>query len=160
MIKATDVEKLYIKNWWNCQNNCGKRFTPGMSFTPGFWPEIHHIYFRSQYTRKDRDWLWNLSLLCWECHKLLHNWKLRDLDKKLKDEADISKPVEERSTEKFQIKKNWLQIQFEENNKQIMKSYKKNKIDEFKEAHNWMTPAQFKRKENKDFFKNLIKNNR
>ena len=128
MIKSNTVKQLYIKSWWRCRY-CWQKFVVWMSYSLWFWPEIHHRYFRSQYRWKDRDDIWNLELLCGPCHKLLHNWKLKEFDRKLKQEADETKPKEIRSKEKIKIPKNSLQEKYKERQKQIQKEYNKRQKD-------------------------------
>lgn len=95
--------------------------------------ENHHIYWRSQYRKCDRDEAWNLAYLHRECHYAIHSNGDRALDTFLKRSADIRKPKNSRSTE--------ITKEFAYAKAKRKKEYKK-KIDRYKETHEGLSPSQ------------------
>lgn len=147
MIKTVDVKKVRSRSRWYCECWCGKKFDFYTEYTPWFWPELHHIYRRSEYRKKDRDQERNLALLYWPCHKSIHNWNF-NLDKVLKQEADERKPKKERTEDKV---KRWS----DDKTKALAKQQREKALDYYKKTHWWLSPDQFKRKKEKSFMNSL-----
>lgn len=100
MIHKTTIAKVLNR----CSNSCEGCNTTSKPL------EFHHIYFRSQYRKADRDEAWNLAALCHECHASIHDHGNTQLDQRLKGEADTRKPKSQRSTDP--IKKTQKPAQF------------------------------------------------
>lgn len=54
----------------------------------------HHCFYKSEYSKEDRNEAWNLVCICVDCHRILHfakdneeASKARNLDKRLKETA-------------------------------------------------------------------------
>lgn len=120
-----------------------------------FWPEVHHVWRKSQYKKDDRDEEWNLSLLYSECHKKIHNGDAWELDKRLKAEADIRKPPEERSKKKAHRKKIMYTGNMHKYDKQVARDMRVADIEYFKETHDWLTPSKYAYKQQKLYYNNL-----
>lgn len=120
-----------------------------IEYAEWFWPELHHIYRRSQYRWKDRDEERNLALMYWPHHKSIHNWNFK-LDAELKEQADKRKPVQNRANE---FVKRWA----DEKTKLLAKQQRDKALDFYKKTHWWLTPSQYKSRKEKKFFSNLRK---
>lgn len=127
-------------------------------YPEGFWPEFHHIYWRSVYKKDDRDEARNLSLLYWPHHKNIHNGDDHDLDKRLKAEADIRKPPEQRSNTKSKRNKIVYVGSMKKYDKKFARQKRMADIDYFKKNHDWLTPSKYAYKQKKLYFDNLKKN--
>lgn len=156
MIKAKDVKLLYARTKWFCECWCWKCFDLYRDYQAWFWPEIHHIYWKSQYRKSDRNELRNLSLLNAECHKNIHNGKSRELDKKLKSEADKRKPPELRSKTKLKTKPIfWCNLN--KYDKKIAQNIRLAWVEYFKKWHDWLTPSQYNYRKQKYFIDKMRK---
>ena len=114
--------------------------------------ERHHIYWKSQYRYDDRDEAWNWACLCRECHRSIHNWN-RELDQKLKAQADLRKPKEMRS--KTLLKNITRKQRQSEEQKAIVKQYKQKQLEEYKRRHWWLTPSQVNYRKQKEYYKKI-----
>ena len=123
-------------------------------FCTGRIKEIHHVYFKSEYNKEDRDERWNLAGLSIECHKegdlSIHTRRPNTkkniiLDKMLKSEADDRKPKEQRGTAKHP---DLLRVA-----RQRKKQYRK-KIDRYRAAHKGLCPSQVAYRQQKEWKKN------
>lgn len=157
MIKTKDVKLLYARTRWVCECWCWRYFDMYWDYADWFWPEIHHIYWKSQYRRNDRNDLWNLSLLYWPCHKKIHNGQNSELDKRLKQEADERKPVEERSTKKVFRKPAVYWWNLHKYDKKIAQEIRLAWIEYFKKEHEWLTPSQYNYRKQKSFIDKMKK---
>lgn len=157
MIKTKDVKLLYARTRWVCECWCWRYFDMYWDYSDWFWPEIHHIYWKSQYRKNDRNDLWNLSLLYWPCHKKIHNGQNSELDKRLKQEADERKPVEERSTKKVCRKPAVYWWNLHKYDKKIAQEIRLAWIDYFKKWHDWYTPSQYNYRKQKSFIDKMKK---
>lgn len=146
-ITQTTVKQVWIRSRWRCECWCLKQFDAYTDYPDWYGPELHHIYWRSEYRWKDRDEARNLALLYWPHHKTIHNGNFT-LDKELKAIADIRKPKEQRSTEYV---KRWAS----DATKQLAKQQREKALELFKEKHWWLTPSQYKAKNEKKFFTSL-----
>jgi len=115
--------------------------------------EIHHIYFKSEYNKEDRDERWNLCGLSISCHKegkkSIHarrpgTTKNIILDKILKGEADKRKPKDQRGTAKHP---DLLRVARQN------KRWRRKKIDAFKASHNGLSPSQVAYRKQKEWKK-------
>lgn len=147
-IKTKDIKAVRLRSRGYCECWCWKKFDMYTDYADWYWPELHHINFRSQYRAKDRDEERNLALLYWPCHKSIHNWN-KNLDQSLKAEAEERKPIYERSTEFI---KRW-----NPKDRDIAKKQREKAIEYYKSTHWWMTPTQYRSHKEKIFIKNLKK---
>ena len=148
MIKCSvDRKWVYKRAKWRCEW-CLKYVT-----YDGF--ERHHIYWKSQYRYDDRDEEWNWACLCRECHQSIHNWN-RELDAKLKSQADLRKPKEYRS--KTILRNVTKTSRVSDKEKQLAKEYKQKSLEYFKSTHWWLTPSQYQYRKQKEYYKNLLTN--
>lgn len=95
--------------------------------------ECHHIYWRSQYRKQDRDDLWNLAYICKQCHFEIHNGTDRRIDSYFKRCADKRKPTNERSSE---ISRDIV------NARKTRKNAYKRIIERYKENNAGLSPSQ------------------
>lgn len=103
-ITKSTREAVRARAWWRCECPwCDKILYIDL---PQWHPEagqLHHIYYRSEYRKSDRDQPWNLMLLCDDHHNGDKTWihggnvELREYSREL---ADRRKPKDQRSTEK------------------------------------------------------------
>ncbi len=145
MIKPEDIQALAKRSRGKCENpECNNQ-----------GQEIHHIYSKQQYNRADRDELWNLALLCIDCHKegkySIHARKPGTrknpfLDIYLKTLADKLKPKELRSKDKAPILIRLAKIRH---------NIYKQKIDSYRAMHNGLTPSKVAYRKQKEYKKNL-----
>lgn len=108
--------------------------------------ETHHIYWRSQYRKSDRDDVWNLANLCVACHYSIHSQANIKLDTYLKRSADIRKPTNQRSST---ISKDIL------NQRKARKTSYRSKIEAYKASHNDLSPSQVQYRQRKQYYANL-----
>lgn len=112
--------------------------------------DCHHIYWKSQYNKEDRDEAWNLSCACAEpCHYSIHSQGNTTLDKYLKALADKRKPKEERSKK---ITKDIIRQRV------FRKKIYSDKIQKFKDSHGGLSPTQIEYRKKKEFLKNIKRN--
>lgn len=152
MIHTKTVKEVYERTWWFCECWCWRHFVMDWDYSKGFWPEIHHRFFKSQYHKDDRDESRNLALLYWPCHKWIHEWKNRELDERLKHEADIMKPKEQRSIRKVRKKAMVYWWNFRKYDKKIAQEIRNAWVNYFKNTHDWLTPSQYQYKQQKIYF--------
>ena len=62
MISQKTITTIYDRSHMFCEA-CGRKQGA----------EFHHVFFKSAYFGKDRDWSWNLAFVCRECHNAIHN---------------------------------------------------------------------------------------
>ena len=139
-MKETTIQQLYKRSGRICENpQCSNKAL-----------EVHHIYFKSQYRMSDRNELWNIAYLCTDCHRGgrgIHNGSNTQLDKYLKELADIRKPKEQRSNQKVK----------DEAGKQRRKLARQRKIDSFRAMHDGLSPSQLIYKRQKEYLKSINK---
>lgn len=112
--------------------------------------EVHHIYWRSQYRKSDRDDPWNLATLCVKCHYSIHSEANIKLDKYLKLSADNRKPASLRSTTKHK--------DFSDQKRRRKLKYRMEK-EAFMLDHDGLTPGQVKYRQNKAYQASKLKLN-
>lgn len=139
-------------------NECGIEFVVWVRAPHLQARELHHIYFRSQYTWSDRNQKRNIAYLCPKCHRDNNYWVHglnKILDKKLKAWADIQKAPENRSNEKIKIIKkspSVLTIALKEERKEISKQQRKKYVEVFKKNNNWLSPTQVAYRKRKEYY--------
>lgn len=106
--------------------------------------EHHHVYWRSQYKRSDRDEAWNLSYICHRCHYAIHSGGDVGLDRELKAIADQRRPDQETDRTHRDITRA---------RRTRRKAYQK-KVENFKESHNGLSPSQVAYRNQKAYLKN------
>lgn len=124
--------------------------------------ELHHIYFRSQYKYNDRDRSRNLALLCVTHHRDNQygvHWCNKDLDRRLKAEADERKAPGERSKVKAILPKQKMPQapkpteEQKARNKEFAKKRHNEQIARYKSQNNWLTPSQVAYRRDKEYKK-------
>lgn len=121
--------------------------------------ELHHVYFKSQYKKNDRDESRNLALLCCTCHrgdKGVHGTN-KELDKQLKASADGLKPKEERSQEKVARVKHCQTDDEKQKARNFAKLRRQKQMDEFKQKNGGLSPSQLAYRKQKEFLSRIKK---
>lgn len=115
--------------------------------------ELHHVYFKSQYKKRDRDEPRNLVLLCTSCHRGDNgvHWTNKDLDNQLKLSADELKPQADRSQEKAIRIKHCQTDEQKQKSRDYVKMRQKQQMDNFKEKNDWLSPSQVAYRKQKEF---------
>jgi len=129
--------------WYDLDGTkCTVQFITGVKAPHPYAREKHHIYFRSQYKKSDRNEPRNSVYLCPKHHRHSLHWvhgQNKKLDKELKADADRLKPKEERNKEYFR------DIATKEKHKAI----RKHQAQIYKESHNWLSQSQVLYREQK-----------
>lgn len=168
MISELTTKIVWKRCWWKCEG-CWIVLVKWVYAPNPHAIEKHHIYFLSQYKRDDRDQDRNVAMLCPKCHRDNIIWVHggnSSLDRRLKREADIRKPLDKRSQVSVKKKpkkvstvvvvKNVLPKRQNVNwkltpaQKQIKKDRDNMMLEKYKESHDWLTPIQFRYKMWKD----------
>jgi hypothetical protein len=127
MISHETIKEVRNRSRGRCENPLCKNTNKHKYF------EHHHIYWKSQYEKQDRDEAWNLAYICRECHFEIHNGTDRRIDTYLKRSADIRKPKNLRVHE---VSKDILRARIARKN-----SYKRN-IERYKKNNSGLSPLQ------------------
>ena len=126
MITKQAIDEVFERSDGRCEN-------PSCQHIGNYKYEHHHIYWRSQYNKSDRDEAWNLAYICQRCHTSIHVTGNRELDQYLKQCADNRKEREKRSNK---ISKDILRA------RQARKNSYKRTIESFKKKNEGKTPSQ------------------
>lgn len=112
--------------------------------------ENHHVFFLSKYKKRDKDYKRNRRRLCFICHRDAIKWVHglnKQLDMELKEEALMFKamkaPIRRKKSKK--IKK----AQYSQDNKAKNQAYNESIKERFKEKHEWLSPSQWKYRQDK-----------
>ena len=159
MVTKTIALKVRARDLFKCRG-CWKTIVFWSDSLLTKW-DIHHVYFKSQYKRKDRDDLRNLVLLCIDCHTWpngIHGMN-RELDRKFKAESDILKPPAERTKDKVTRRKYHSTEAQKETSREYAKQRRERQLRKFRKEHDWYTPNQRAYRQQKEYFKSLDKKN-
>lgn len=120
--------------------------------------ERHHIYFRSQYKKDDRNGTWNWACLCKECHYSIHSLWNKQLDSYLKNLADTKKPKDQRSEKNIYIPKKKTTEDQKQKTRLLAKSQRQKSLQDFKDKNWWLSPSQVQYQRQKLLQKGIKKN--
>lgn len=126
MITNETIQEVATRSMGRCEN-----FECRVSLQMGY--ENHHIFWRSQYRRSDRDDSWNIAALCRDCHRSIHYSGNVTLDKNLKLIADRRR---DRSKEVGNIHRDIVRARV------VRKNAYKRSIERFKNSHEGLSPTQ------------------
>lgn len=142
-ITKTTREAVWRRAMWMCEAPwCHKVLYINL---PQWHPEagqLHHIYFRSEYRKSDRDQERNLLLLCNDHHNCDKVWihggntELREYSRGL---ADRRKPKDQRSAEKCEAPAS----------REYARKIRKKQRDDYKEKHGGKSQRQVARAKRK-----------
>lgn len=154
-VKQITIREVYDRAKGFCECWCWKRFELNGEYADGFWWEFHHIYWKSQYKKSDRNESRNLSFLYWQHHLAIHNGQAHELDERLKREADERKPIDERSKKKIHRNKIIYWAGMKKYDKKLAKKQRESEIEYFKKNNWWLTPSQYAYRKQKLFIDNM-----
>lgn len=145
MISNETIKEVKERSAGRCEN-----FDCRTSLQLGY--ENHHIYWRSQYRRSDRDERWNIAALCRNCHRSIHSGGNTTLDKNLKLIATGRKQKEHRDDSGVSA----THPDIIRARKGRRSNYRK-KVKKFKEEHDGLSPSQVDYRRQKAYCASLPK---